>query len=143
MSPDSRTTRRLWIWSAVIVSTVLAAALMVAAYVAANGPVQDYAHRIAFDSARWRSAAQDGDPMWPTRLRMVDDLLAGGHLEGLTREQVQAMLGPADSTDKWPDWNLVYHLGPERGSVFRIDSEWLVIRFASTGTVAEYRIVRD
>jgi hypothetical protein len=35
-------------------------------------------------------------------------------------------------------------LEPERNAFFRIDSEWLVIRFASSSAkVTEYRIVRD
>lgn len=52
------------------------------------------------------------------------------------------MLGPGDRTDKWQEWHLIYHLGPERG-VIRIDSEWLVIRFGTSDRVTEYRIVRD
>ena len=38
-------------------------------------------------------------------------------------------LGSGDQTAKWRDWHLIYHLGPERRGLFRIDSEWLVIQF--------------
>ena len=36
------------------------------------------------------------------------------------------LLGPGDRTDKWQDWHLIYHLGPERRGLFRID--WGVAR---------------
>ena len=84
----------------------------------------------------------DGDPGWPTRLRMIDDLMASKRLNGLKRDQVESLLGPRDDTDKWEDWDLVYWLGPERGLI-RIDSEWLVIRFDSGERVTDYQLVRD
>jgi hypothetical protein len=102
----------------------------------------DYSHRTEFDPAGWRDRSLDKDPLWPTRLRMVDDLIAHKRLDGLTRRDVESLLGPADRTEKWQHWHVVYHLGPERG-VIRIDSEWLVIRFGPSDRVAEYRIVRD
>ena len=105
----------------------------------------DLRHRLPFDAATWRSRSADAGHEWPTRLRMVDALIDGRRLDGLTRQQVVDLLGPDDrtGTSKWPDWDLVYHLGPERGGMFSIDSEWLVIRLDSRGTVATYRIVRD
>jgi hypothetical protein len=101
----------------------------------------DSAHLIRFDPQAWREAGDD-DPLWPTRLRMIDDLIASRRLDGAERSDVERLLGAADKTDKWTDWDLVYWLGPERGYV-RIDSEWLVIRFDGTGHVATYRTVRD
>ena len=64
-------------------------------------------------------------------------------LDGRTRPEVVELLGPADDTSKWRDWDLVYHLGPERKGLFRIDSEWLVIRLDSRRAVVSYRIVAD
>jgi hypothetical protein len=104
---------------------------------------EDYAHRTEFDPNAWRSKSLDGDPLWPTRLRMANDLIAGKSLDGLARREVESLLGPGDRTGKWRDWYLVYHLGPERRGLFRIDSEWLVIRFAPSDRVVEYRIVVD
>ena len=105
---------------------------------------EDYAHRLEFDAAQWRDQAHDReDPMWPTRLRMVDDLIADKRLDGRTRAEVEALLGRGDETSKWREWDLVYHLGPERRGMFRIDSEWLVIRFDASGRVSTYRIVGD
>jgi hypothetical protein len=73
----------------------------------------------------------------------VDDLVAKKRLDGLTRRDLESLLGPGDQTNKWKDWDLVYHLGPERRGLFRIDSEWLVIRFGASDRVAKYRIVGD
>ena len=80
--------------------------------------------------------------MAPTRLRMIDDLLSRGLLDHCSREQVETLLGPADRTDYFHDWDLVYHLGPER-EFMGIDSEWLVVRLDSVGKVREYRLARD
>jgi len=73
---------------------------------------------------------------------MVDDLTATRRVHGLTRAELLTLLGPSDQIGKWRDWDLVYWLGPERGFM-RIDSEWLVVKFDSSGRVASYRIVRD
>ena len=102
----------------------------------------DYRHRLAFDERVWRDKSADAGDDWPTRLRMVDSLMDRRFLDGRTQPQVVELLGPADETSKWRDWDLVYHLGPERGLV-RIDSEWLVIRLDSSRTVASYQIVAD
>jgi hypothetical protein len=102
---------------------------------------EDYEHRMTFQASAWR-AASDERELWPTRLRMVDDLVSRRLIDGLERGAVAALLGPADRTDKWRDWDLVYWLGPNRG-YFRIDSEWLVIRFNHEGRVQEYLVVQD
>jgi hypothetical protein len=99
-------------------------------------------HPTAFDSSKWKARALDTDPMWPTRLRMVDDLLTRGLLMQKTRVQVEEVLGPGAATQRFKDWDLVYELGPERGYI-RIDSEWLVIRFDEHLLVAEARILSD
>jgi hypothetical protein len=56
---------------------------------------------------------------------------------------VVALLGRADDTRNFSDWDFVYLLGPERGLLFSIDSEWLVIRFGPDGRVSEYEVARD
>jgi hypothetical protein len=103
----------------------------------------DRAQRLAFDAPTWRANSADAGHEWPTRLRMVDSLMDRRLLDGLTRARVVELLGPADDTAKWREWDLVYHLGPERSALFRIDSEWLVIRLDSRGTVISYRLVSD
>ena len=142
MTGDPMRKKRLaWVIATVVGIPALLYVVAMASFVLAPG-AEDYAHRMAFDPAGWRNRSLDGDAPWPTRLRMADALIADRHLDGLRRGQVVAMLGPGDQAAKWKDWHLIYHLGPERG-LFRIDSEWLVIRFDQSNRVMEYRIVRD
>jgi len=96
-----------------------------------------------FDSEAWKaSLARDDDDDNPVRLQMVDSLLDQYHLQGMSREQIVALLGKPPETRYFKDSDFVYWLGPERGA-FRIDSEWLTIRFDQTKHVREARIVRD
>ncbi len=105
--------------------------------------VNDRMHRIPFDAQAWRSPEREPrDIFWPPRLRMVDDLLRRHRLDGMTRQQVVALIGEPDQTGYFSNWDMVYWLGPERGG-FRIDSEWLVLRLDSQQKVTEHRIVRD
>ena len=103
----------------------------------------DYQHRLVFDAKMWRAKSADAGDDWPTRLRMVNSLMDRHLLDRRTQPQVVELLGPADETSKWRDWDLAYRLGPERKGLFRIDSEWLVIRLDSSRTVSSYRIVAD
>ena len=134
--------RLVWVL-AVIVGIPALLYVLTTAYLVFVPSGEDYAHRSEFDPAGWRDRSLDGDALWPTRLRMVDDLIADKRLDRLTRGQVESMLGPGDQTAKWRDWHLIYHLGPERRGLLRIDSEWLVIRFDQSNRVMEYRIVGD
>lgn len=103
--------------------------------------IDEALHRRGFDSSAWRTNDQT-NVMWPARLAMVDDLLERHELRGMSREEITALLGPRDDTPYFRDWDVVYWLGPERG-LFRIDSEWLVLRFGFDGRVQEYQVVRD
>ncbi len=108
------------------------------------GPtVADHWHRTEFDAATWRAEPPPDEFHWPPRLRMVDDLIESGRLDGLTRGQVEELLGPSgDLNVDREGWDLLYYFGPERG-LFRIDSETLVIGFGADGTVERYWIYRD
>jgi len=107
------------------------------------GPmVEDRWHRRDFDPAAWQANVASESPLWPARLTMVDDLLAGHELVGQSQYAVEQLLGPGDDTAYHRSWDLVYWLGPERG-LFRIDSEWLVLRLDDRRTVTEVSIVRD
>jgi len=94
-----------------------------------------------FTSEGWRQGGGE-NTFTPVRLQMIEWLVRSHRLDGLTRAEVLAQLGPTRATPYFPDWDLVYWLGPERG-FFSIDSEWLVIRFGRDGRVAEYRVERD
>jgi hypothetical protein len=135
-------TRRIVV--AAVSGVVVLAALGVAAVLTfeAGSRSADYARRMPFDADRWRVRALDDDPEWPARLRMVDSLLASRRLHGMSRADVEQLLGPADQTNKWQHWDAVYWLGPQRGGV-RIDSEWLVLRFGEDGRTSMVRVVSD
>ena len=128
----------LWLMALLIACGISFVTYMVAGF---GRPVaSDYANRLPFDSAEWKLPKKDSDPLWPTRLRMVDHLLAKHSLTGMQRSEVVQLLGPPDDTPYFraPN-NMVYYLGPERG-MFRIDSEWLVIEVsAQTVLSAEIR----
>ena len=92
-----------------------------------------------FDAETWR---QPQAPDSTVRLSMIEWLVRSGRLDGLTRPQVVALLGPPTDSGYFEGRDLVYLLGPERG-LFGIDSEWLVIDVGPDGRVAEYEIARD
>ena len=135
--------KRRWRVLAIVVAVPVVAYVLAVAYFTFVPSAEDHAHRVPFVPQTWRDRSLDQDPLWPTRLRMVDDLIAQRHLDGLSRAQTESLLGPGDKTGKWADWDLIYWLGPERRGMFRIDSEWLVIRLDASGKVARYRIVGD
>lgn len=76
------------------------------------------------------------------RFALADRLLADRALIGRTRAEVVALLGEPPPTGYFREWDLVYHLGPER-TWMSIDSEWLVLRLAADGRVTDARLVRD
>jgi hypothetical protein len=134
--------RIVWILVAVLGTPVALYGLAWACFVVIPSS-DDYRHRLAFDENAWRGRSADAGDDWPTRLRMVNSLMDRRLLDGRTQPQVVELLGPADDTSKWRDWDVVYRLGPERKGLFRIDSEWLVIRLGPSGRVVSYRIVAD
>jgi hypothetical protein len=93
----------------------------------------------SFDAELWRKSTRYADT---ARVEMVDSLIWSGRLDGLTRSEVEELLGPPGTAGYFRDWDMVYRLGDERG-LFPVDSEWLVIRIGSGGRVSEYRIERD
>jgi len=93
----------------------------------------------SFDAGQWRSVVRSDDY---SRQEMVGSLIWNDRLEGMTREELEALLGPDCDCAYFDDWDLVYCLGPER-SWLSLDSEWLVIRFDETGRFAEYALVTD
>lgn len=73
---------------------------------------------------------------------MVEALLLTYSLEGLTREQVNNLLGKPPQSNYFTDWDYVYRLGNERGLI-SIDSEWLVLDFNGRNRVVRHAVVRD
>lgn len=98
-----------------------------------------YLPRSSFDSEEWKKAEKaEGYP----RIAMVDSLIQSGQLDKKAQDEVLTLLGPPTDTNYFSDWDAVYWLGPERG-FFRLDSEWLVLRFDAEGRVSEYQLVCD
>lgn len=83
-----------------------------------------------FDTPTWLSTRAE------QRYYMARFLLDSGVLTGKSRAEVLSMLGKPDSGSVDPsstDW-MLYCLGPERGSMFRIDDDWLEITFSHERT---------
>ena len=97
--------------------------------------------RLPFEQSAWK-ANPDSNERDPIRLRMVDDLLAHHNFIGMSRAEIDDLLGAPAPTDKFRDWDLVYWLGPGRGYM-RIDSEWLVFKFDKENKVIAYRLTGD
>ena len=128
--------RRFLIGVAIVAGVLVLGWLGLATLVILPPMVKDYSHRVPFDDAKWRDRALDQDPDWPTRLRMVDDLLARKVLDGHSRVEVERLLGPPEtSTER----EMIYRLGPWRG-LMRIDDEMLTIQFDDKGRVAGSKI---
>ncbi len=100
-------------------------------------------HSKKFSADLWRNhETVEHSYKWPPRLTMVDNLMASKKLQGLSKRQVIDMLGSPKDHGYFKEYDLVYWLGPERGSI-RIDSEWLAISFNKEDKVNEYLLVRD
>lgn len=121
--------RKLALAASVVVSAVLAL------YVLTSMP-------LPFVQAWWHAADYDPHDLFSRRYRMADWLVMTDALVGLRRDEVIAKLGAPPATGKFADYDLVYHLGFERGLI-SIDSEWLVMRLDPSGTVTEARVVAD
>ena len=110
-------------------------AAMVAFYLLASAP-------FPFAQALWQAADYDRRDRLYKRHRMADWLVMTDALIGLRRDEVLAKLGTPTPTDKFSNYDLVYHLGDERGFI-SIDSEWLVLRLSASGAIAEAEVLRD
>jgi len=138
-----RMTKRLGKVIVVLVGVSVTAYVALTGFVLLKPRAEAFMHATEFNSAAWKAQSiDDVRGMWPTRLRMIDDLLDRNLRRGALRAEVENLLGPPDETPYFRDWDLVYQLGPERGLI-RLDSEWLVFRLDKGGRVSDYRVVRD
>jgi hypothetical protein len=101
--------------------------------------IKDYATREPFDAATWR--AENTHAATGIRVHMVDDLLRKHSLVGMTRAQIDELLGVPPPSNYFREYDYVYWLGQERGA-FGIDSEWLVLKLEN-GRVSKANVVTD
>jgi hypothetical protein len=91
--------------------------------------------RIPFDSDAWKEA--DGcEYENPVRFRMVDDLFRRHKIVGLSRPEIEELLGPPTHTNLALQYDYAYRLGPDRASYFRMNVEYLGIIFEENRVVA-------
>ena len=93
-----------------------------------------------FDSALWQDSARVYSAE-PVRRCMVDDLLDRLDDRHQSRGEIVRLLGMPRRSSYFPEYDLVYWVGPERG--MGVDSEWLVFRFDRADRVSEARLVTD
>ncbi len=105
------------------------------------GPVvNDYIHRKPFNAVQWKDE-RFVNSRNPIKIRMVDDLLNKKKLIGMSKSEINELLGMPPKTAYFSNYDYVYWLGPERGLI-SIDSEWLAIKFENDKAI-EAKIVTD
>lgn len=96
-----------------------------------------------FDEKKWKeNKKQKNYNKLSVRVAMVDQLMSSGKLDGLKKNDVIQLLGTPKKHGYFSSYDLVYHLGRERG-LLSIDSEWLGINFNAESVVKEYKLLRD
>jgi hypothetical protein len=97
-----------------------------------------------WSDAEWKKSECSEMGFHSIRQRMVDDLLANHLRPGMTRDEVESMIGPhdPDSYYREPDPLAdVYRLGLERG--FGVDNEWLFVRFGDDDRLLQAFLATD
>ncbi len=120
------------------------AAFSIASYFIA-GSLPSGSHLSAFDRSLWldpRSAEYVEGDITP-RQKMLADVVA--KLPGRNRDELERMLGASPETGYFQSSgrDLIYATGPQRDSLFAIDSEWLLIWLDDMGRFERYAIVSD
>lgn len=119
---------------------LLAAAVLGAIALFHLPEIGEYLERRPFDSLEWRNSLAE-ERTDPVRIRMIDDLLSRHGLKGMSRAQIDSLLGTPPKTSYFPEYENDW-LGPERGFI-RIDSEWLGLQFDASGRVSKVSMLRD
>ena len=94
----------------------------------------------SFDAAAWRDSRYWVEGDITERQKMLGAVVRD--LPGRTGAEIVAKLGPPSDARFW-NCDLTYVTGPERGGIFAIDSEWLLIDLDEQGRFERYRIARD
>ena len=102
-----------------------------------------------FNHSVWLSSAYATSVHDAPRLKMADGLLKSKILIGLSKKEIQSMLGPETGFSylRHQSYDSAYWLGPTRGFVkhnfFEYYGEWLVLNYGKNLTVSEANIVID
>ncbi|MFH0947636.1 MAG: hypothetical protein V1833_01375 [Elusimicrobiota bacterium] len=100
---------------------------------------------LKFNSIEWKAKSSGEDVNGISkREKMLKDIVVN-ILPGKSRDEMEKLLGPSLEATYFKDSgrDLIYFLGPERASLFNIDSEWLLIWFDENGKFEKYKIVND
>jgi hypothetical protein len=139
-------TDKQYSFSVIVITSVIVVVLMVAVANLLPRELPTGSNLLSFDSKTWIS--DDGknldDRLMTSRQKMLKCTVETNVLNQ-TREQVISALGHPSETNyfKSSGRDLIYYLGPERDSLFGIDSEWLLIWFDKDGKVSKYQIAVD
>jgi hypothetical protein len=95
-------------------------------------------------AADWRRGLNDTSDAFPTRLQVLsDDLIRCKQLRGKRYGRVRDLLGKPEEVDRGTRGRTAHwQVGPERGSFFQIDSEYLTVRFDRSGRFRSARFVQ-
>lgn len=118
---------------------VVLAYLSIFIYIFGGPTITYYLTRREFNSADWKNEVSDREN--PVRLRMVEDLLDRYSLVGMSKSEIDTLLGVAGPSLYFKGYDYVYWLGPEI-SFISLDSEWLALKMEND-TIIEARILRD
>lgn len=133
-------------WFATFVFMLVAGIVLTICNVAcARGlPVGSYVR--PFNRQEWAHLASNqyvpGD--MTTRQKMLGDVIHSV-VRNKSKASIVALLGRSDGGEYFAESgrDLIYHMGPQRDSVFATDDEWLLIWFDSTDRVSRYEVRSD
>jgi hypothetical protein len=137
--PVSRKVRRV-VGAAIVVILVAGAISFWAAYRTARQQLSESRcdGHASFVQSDWMDTTMARGRL-AVRGCMVDDLLERHELRGMQRKDVIALIGEPQPSDLFPEYDMVYWLGPERGLV-GIDSEFLVMKVDKSGRVTSVEL---
>lgn len=106
-----------------------------------ENPLLPEGAEITFDAEKWRDEEQAYAEPYP-RQQMLRSLRKELLKDGMAKDEIVALLGPATDTDKFADHGLVYWVGSEP-SALGVDSQWLLIDFDDEDGLAATSVTTD
>lgn len=128
-------------WITSVVLTLLLLACSKSSY------LPDGSFDLEFNSVAWKSDSSFSDvsqnEFVTSRQKMLGDLLENV-IPGKNKAEISALLGPSLETpygDQSRDF--IYYMGPQRDSLFGVDSEWLLIWLNHNGQFERFELYTD